>query len=297
MYCDQSIIFWRCIYGSKVIKTFFAPRSATWMVPKRKKSAADKRRDRGPNSPWSQFGPKKSARTDRWYKTKYSPLPATIHQFIEAHNIPHDDLPALLAEHYEDDVPSPSHEVSVDTTEQVHTSTKCVVSDGPGRSPSSSDQPMESACEELVCVDLPALPTAAAPPQPSVLPTETDHLPDPVLPPSVDICANPRLSKSRRVASSSPHQVNTHHVAAGSHSNASPPPQPPLPPDGFDPPNVPQLRPGPDEIFTSPSEKARVRAPQIPPQPGKQPAKRLASHRDSYNPTRRDAVSCREERE
>ena len=167
------------------------------MVPKRKKSAADKRRDRGPNSPWAQFGQKKAARTDRWYKSKYSPLPTTIHQFIEAHNIPHDDLLALLTEHYEDDVPSPSHEASLDTTKQVHTSTKCVVADGPGRSSSSSDQPMESACEELVCEALPALPTAAAPPQPSVLPTETDHLPDPVLPPSVDIGANPRLSKSR----------------------------------------------------------------------------------------------------
>ena len=241
MYCDQSIIFWRCIYGSIVIKTFFAPRSATWMVPKRKKSAAEKRRDRGPNSPWSQFGSKKSARTDRWYKANYSPLPATIHQSIEAHNIPHDDLLALLTEHYVDDVPSPSHEFSLDTTKQVHTSTKCVVADGPGRSSSSSDQPMESAREELVGAALPALPTAAASPLPTVLPTETVFLPDPVLPPSFDFGANPRIPKSRRVASSSPHQVITHHEASDSHPKASPPPQPPLPPDGFDPPNVPQL--------------------------------------------------------
>ena len=217
------------------------------MVPKCKKSAADKRRDRGPNSPWAKFGPKKAARTDRWYKSKYSLLPATIHQFIEAHNIPHDDLLALLTEHYKNDVPRPTPEVVLDTSKQVHTGT----ADGPGQSSSSSDQPMESACEELVCEALPALPTAAAPPQPSVLPTETDHLPDPVLPPSVAIGANPRLSKSRRVASSSPHQVNTHHVAAGSHSNASPPPQPPLPPDGFDPPNE-QLLSGPDVIFIIP---------------------------------------------
>ena len=297
MYCDQSIIFWRCIYGSKVRRTFLAPRSATWMEPKRKKSAAEKRRDRGPNSPWSQFGSKKSARTDRWYKTNYSPLPATIHQFIEAHNIPHDDLLALLTEHYVDDVPSPSHEASLDTTKQVHTSTKCVVADGPGRSSSSSDQPMESAREELVGAALPALPTAVASPLPTDLPTETVFLPDPVLPPSFDFGVNPRIPKSRRVASSSPHQVITHHVASGSHPNASPPPQPPLPPDGFDPPNEPQLLSGPDEILTTPLEKTRGRAPQIPPQPGKQPAKRLASHRDPYNPIRRESVSCREERE
>ena len=266
------------------------------MVPdKRKKSAAEKRRDRGPNSPWAQFGSKKAARTDRWYKTKYSPLPAKLHQFIKAHNIPHDDLLALLTEHYEDDVPSPTHEFSLDTPKQVHISRKCEVADGRGRSSSSSGQPMESACKELVCEALPVQPTAAAPPQPSVLPTEMDHSPDPVPPPSVDTGAKPRLSKSRRVATSpAPHQVNAHHVAAGSHTNASPPPQPPLPPDGFDPPNAPQLPSGPDKILTTPLGKTRGRAPQIPSQPGKQPAKRLALHRNLNNLIQSESDSCHE---
>ena len=297
MYCVQSITFWHCIYGSKAISTFGAPRSATVMEPKRKKTSAEKRRDRGPNSPWSQFGSKKAARTDRWYNANYSPLPAAINQFIEAHNIPHDDLLALITEHYGNDGPSSSHEPSLDTTKQGQTPAKCVVADGPGRSSSSSDQPMEPAREVLVGAALSALPTAVESPLPTDLPTEAVYLPDPVSPPSFDFGGILRIPKPRREASTSPHQVINHHEASDTHPKASPPPQPPLPPDGFDPPNVSQLQPGVDEIFTSPPERARFRAPQIPPQPGKLPPKRSTPHRYSDNPTRRDAASCREDRE
>ena len=264
------------------------------MVPdKRKKSAAEKRRDRGPNSPWAQFGAKKAARTDNWYKTKYSPLPIKLRQFIKAHNISLDGLLGLLTEHYEDDEPSSTHEANLDAPKQVIICRKCEVADGLGPSSSSSCQPMEPACKELVCEALPVQPTAAAPPQPSVLPVETDHPPDPVPPPSVDTGAKPRLSKSRRVVTSStPHQVNAHRVAAGSHTNASPPPQPPLPPDGFDPPNAPQLPSGSDKKLTTPLGKTRSRAPQIPSHPGKQPAKRLALHRDLDNLIQSESDCC-----
>ena len=205
------------------------------MVPKYRKSAAEKRHDRGSNSPWAKTGSKKVARIDRLYKSKYSLLPTTIQQFITAHNIPHDDVLALLSEHYKNDAPRPHPEVVLDTSKQVFSGT----ADGHGQSSSSSDQPMERACEDPLRDAPPAIPTAVVPPQPSVLPTETDQAPVPVLLPNGDTGANPSPSKVRRVASPSPHQVNTRHGVSGSHPNASPPPQPPLPPDGFDSPNGP----------------------------------------------------------
>ena len=90
------------------------------MVPdKRKKTAAEKRRSRGPNSPWAQFGAKKAERTDRWHKAKYFSLPIKLQQFIKAHNISYDDLLALLAEHYDDGEPSTTHEASLAKVKQV----------------------------------------------------------------------------------------------------------------------------------------------------------------------------------
>ena len=205
------------------------------MVPdKRKKTAAENRRSRGPNSPWAQFGAKKAERTDRWHKAKYSSLPIKLQQFIKAHNTSYDALLALLAEHYDDGEPSTTHEASLTKVKQVTILRERDGVEGGGPSSSSSGQPMDPACKDLVCDALPLQPIAVAPPQPSVLPDEIDHPPDPDPLPRVDTGAKPRLSKSRRVATSStPHQVNAHRVAVVWSS--------PIP----TPPHRPSLRPPP----------------------------------------------------
>ena len=97
----------------------FRARFAIWMAPKYGKTAAEKRATRGPNSVWSRNGSMKVARTDRWYKWTYSPLPTPIQQFITAHNIPQGEVLAVLSAHYENDVPRLHPEVVLDTPNQV----------------------------------------------------------------------------------------------------------------------------------------------------------------------------------
>ena len=251
------------------------------MVPdKYKKTSAEKRQSRGAKSPWARFGAKKVERTDRWHKTKYSSPPIKLLQFIKAHNISYDDLLALLTEHYEDDEPSPTREASLATANQVIMTGERDYIEGGGIS-------------SLVCEVLPVQPIAAAPPQPSALPVEINQPPDPAPLPSVDTGASPRPPKSRRVVTSpTPHHLNEHCAAVASHANASPPPQPPIPPEGFDSPGALELPSCADMKYTIPSGKPYGRRPQIPPPPGKQPAKRMALHRDIDNLIRSDPNCC-----
>ena len=183
----------------------------------------------------------KVARTDRWYKWTYSHLPTPIQQFITAHNIPQEEVLAVLSAHYENDVPRLHPEVILDTSNQVASGSYY----GHGQSSSSSDQPMEPACDAPIVVppqpavlpiDTDQAPVMGAcllrtikpivvPQQPSALPIDTDHGPFLAISPGDD------TSKVRRVSMTSPHQGNAHHGVHGPHPNASPPPQLPIPPD------------------------------------------------------------------
>ena len=258
---------------------------------KRTKSSAEKRRSRGPNSPWAQFGAKKAERTERWHKAKYPSQFIKLQRFIKDHNISHDALLTLLAEHYAECAPSDTQDAYLAEGKHVQTPVEWYDGDGGGPS-SSSGQPVETACKDLVSGTLPPQLNASPPPQPSCLPDEI--VPPPALEssPRVDIGSKSRSPKVRRMDSSpTPHRCpsykpggkKAHQGAVGFHANAHPPPQPPFPPDWLNPPNAPVPPPRTDAKSTAPFGKSYSRAPQIPPLHRKQSAKRLALHRDLDN--------------